>query len=309
MKLHHYLACLILLVGSSFGQGAGGRIAAGAPSAGLQLSPLAVWTSSTPLNAVALVINNSFSFGSCSVSLVQTTTITGGAASWETTIDGVNWFTIGAIDAIAGATVPNNIVTFQASTNRLIQSDVTGYSFFRIRLSTVITGTGSVTISSACQSGGSPSLTTVYQSPAPWITQETNIAGTTDPCQNAQVLKSHFFANITTATTTALVTPSGALNFYVCGIDVQLDSTTTGDTIKFVSGTGTACATPAGCNAGTCTATYSNAASTTVTTSLNLKLGFGGQTYFAVGSGNGLCATTTVGSTPTIAVDVTGVQQ
>jgi hypothetical protein len=278
-------------------------------AAGQQLSPLAVWTSATALNTVAIPVNNTFGFGACSVSLVQTSTITGGAAAWETSVDGVNWFTIGAIDAVSGVPVPNNIVIFQASTNRLIQSDMTGYSFMRIRLSTTITGTGSVTLASACQGLGSPSLTTAYQGNPPWITQEANIAGTTDPCQDAQVLKTHFFANITTATTTALVTPSGALNVYVCGIDVQLDSTTTGDTIKFVSGTGTACATPAGCNAGTCTATYSNAASTTVTTSENFKFGFGGGTYLSVGAGNGFCATTTVGTSPTIAVDVTAIQQ
>lgn len=143
-----------------------------ANSAGVQTSPLATWTSGTALNTVATPVNNSFSFGTCSFSLVQTTTLTGGAVAFETSIDGTDWFAIGVIDAISGVALTSNIVAFQANTNRLLQIDETGYSFLRIRLSTMIAGTGTVTIASACQSSTSPSLTTVYQSPGNWLTQD-----------------------------------------------------------------------------------------------------------------------------------------
>lgn len=133
----------------------------------------------------------------------------------------------------------------------------------------------------------------------------TNTPGTTDPCGNPSVLKSHAFANITTATTTALVAVSGTTNIYVCGIDAQLESTTTPDTVLFEKGTGAACVgTPTAI-----TATYTNGSGTTLTAAEQLHLGFGGQTYLPTGASQGLCAVSTVGSTPAIAVDVTFVQQ
>lgn len=53
------------------------------------------------------------------------------------------------------------------------------------------------------------------------------------------------------------------------------------------------------------TATYSNG----TLVSESIHLGFGGGTYFPTGAAKALCAVSTVGAGPTIAVDVTFVQQ
>lgn len=118
-----------------------------------------------------------------------------------------------------------------------------------------------------------------------------------DPCNSDQTNKLHALANITTATTTSLVAvPSNpAQQIYVCSITAQLFSTTTASTLKFVSGTGAACT-----SAADRTATYTNASGATAVVQLN-----GPGYVIAVPAASGLCATSTVGSTPAIAVDVT----
>lgn len=233
--------------------------------------------------------------GTSSVSVNVTGTFSG-TLNFEQSGDfGVTWVSANAIAQPSGSPATST------TTTGLFIASAGGPTAFRVRGSSGwSSGSATVTLTATSGMGPGSQGTTVGIA---------NVAGSTDPCANPSVLKSHVFANITTATTTSLVALSGSTAIYVCGIDVQLDSITTGDTIKFVSGTGSACATPAGCNSGTCTATYSNAASTTVTTSENFKLGFGAGTYLSAGSGNGFCATTTVGTSPTIAVDVTYVQQ
>jgi hypothetical protein len=124
-----------------------------------------------------------------------------------------------------------------------------------------------------------------------------------DPCNANGVAKLHAFANITTATTTALVAVSGSTAVYVCEVDFELASTTTADTVLFEQGTGAACAgTPT-----SLTATYTNAATAIAT--FSKSLGSGASTNFKVAASNGLCAVSTVGTTPTISVDVEYVQQ
>jgi hypothetical protein len=128
---------------------------------------------------------------------------------------------------------------------------------------------------------------------------------TVDPCASSAVVKSHAFANITTAITTALVPVSGSTNIFVCGINFDLASATS-STILFESGTGSACAVVTGCvSSGICSATYRNGA----IAEQPYQLGYGAGTVFSTGAGNGLCALTTVGTSPNIAVDVTYVQQ
>jgi hypothetical protein len=121
-----------------------------------------------------------------------------------------------------------------------------------------------------------------------------------DPCGSAA--KQTAFANITTATTTALVpAPTSAqARVYVCQIAAQLNSTTA-STVLFEQGTGATCAgTPT-----TITATYTN--STLV--SEFLPLGQGNATWVSTAPGNGFCAVTTVGTSPTIPVTITYVVQ
>jgi len=128
-------------------------------------------------------------------------------------------------------------------------------------------------------------------------------AQSTDPCASSAIAKSHAFATITSATTTALVAVSGSTVVYVCEIDFEISGTTTGGTALFEQGTGAACAAAVVSK----TATYTDAAGTV--TDLFFKLGSGNSTFFLTTAANGVCAVTTVGSTPSIPVDITYVQQ
>ena len=121
-----------------------------------------------------------------------------------------------------------------------------------------------------------------------------------DPCETSSTAKLTVFANITTATTTALVAPSGSTRVFVCEALAQLNSTTA-STILLEQGTGVACAGgPA-----PLTATYTNS---TIVSEV-LPLGAGNGTFLTTGAGNGVCAVTTVGTSPTIPVTITFVQQ
>jgi hypothetical protein len=121
----------------------------------------------------------------------------------------------------------------------------------------------------------------------------------TDPCLSSGYVKSSVFANISTATTTALVAVSGSTVVYVCAINAEINSTTA-STILFEQGTGTACAS----SPVALTATYTNS----TVAALPLKLESTGM-VFATAASNGLCAVTTVGTGPTIPVTVTYVQK
>lgn len=121
-----------------------------------------------------------------------------------------------------------------------------------------------------------------------------------DPCASSGIPKQSAFANITTATTTALVPVSNSASVFVCKIIFQLNSSTA-STILFEQGTGVACAgTPAAK-----TATYTNG----TVVSEAIDIGGGSATAFTAGPGNGVCAVTTVGTGPTIPVTITFVQQ
>ena len=128
----------------------------------------------------------------------------------------------------------------------------------------------------------------------------------TDPCQSGSIAKQSVFANITTATTTALVPiatgpETGArLSVYVCGILFQLNSSTA-STLFFEQGTGTACAS----SPVALTATYTNG----TVASEAIAYGGDGMTIFKTAVGNGLCAVSTVGTGPSIPVTVTYIQQ
>lgn len=165
---------------------------------------------------------------------------------------------------------------------------------FRVRQSAISSGA----IQSAI------TLTAGLVEPAPTVAIA-NTPGATDPCQNPGLLKSSAFVNITTATTTALVAVSGTTAVYVCQITAELSNSTTASTILFEQGTGATCA-----GAPTAlTATYANATTVATVSSVPIVIGGGSAMAFKTAASNGLCAVTTVGTTPTIAVTVTFVQQ
>lgn len=121
-----------------------------------------------------------------------------------------------------------------------------------------------------------------------------------DPCNNPAVPKNTAFANITTATTTQIIAPVGVLQVFVCQIVAQLNSTTA-STVFFEVGSGATCGTGTTVKS----ATYTNAA----LVSENVTLGGGSADFMTAGAGQGVCAVTTVGATPTIPVTISFVQQ
>ena len=171
-----------------------------------------------------------------------------------------------------------------------VQFAVGGMSDFRVRCSSFSSGAGQVMIRASLASGGATATVTPVNTP-----------GTTDPCANSSVPKLSAFVNITTATTTAIVAVSGNTAVYVCGFMSDIASTTTASTLILEQGTGAACAgSPVSL---THTMTNGTLADTFK------SYGGGGQTIFKTAAANGLCAVTTVGSTPTTGVTVTYVQQ
>jgi hypothetical protein len=115
---------------------------------GIALAALSAWNSSTGLNATQNIFTNSGA-EAVLVQLTQTTTLTAGAITFEVTYDNSNWSTIPASAVLdpTSATFAQISVpyTVQASTNKQFLLNMNGAQGLRIKLSTQITGTGSVT--------------------------------------------------------------------------------------------------------------------------------------------------------------------
>lgn len=132
----------------------------------------------------------------------------------------------------------------------------------------------------------------------------TTNASAVDPCQSSAVAKSSALFNITTATTTALVAPSGSLVVYACSFTTTISNViTTANTLKFIQGTGAACASAPSDLTGTFNAGSILAAQPTV-----IAAGQGG-TLFKTAAAGGLCATTAIGASASFNGVVTYVQQ
>lgn len=115
---------------------------------GLQVTTLSAWNSSTSLNTTQTIFAGSGSPAAL-VQLDQTTTLTAGAITFEVSYDGTNWVAAPAncvLDptstSYAQIAIP---YTVQASTNKAFIITGNGWQGLRIRLSTAITGTGTVT--------------------------------------------------------------------------------------------------------------------------------------------------------------------
>lgn len=125
-----------------------------------------------------------------------------------------------------------------------------------------------------------------------------------DPCLNPNLAKSSAVINISTATTTALVAPSGVLTVYVCSYSMTISQVvTTANTLKFVRGTGATC--------GTGTADLTGAFGTggvTAAAPIVVTSGTGG-TQFKGNANDGVCATTTIGASAAFTGVLTYVQQ
>jgi hypothetical protein len=121
-------------------------------SLGCNVTTGAAWTSGTALNTVQYItgtttIGAPIGKPAIVIQLNQTTTITAGAVTFEGTYDGTNWVTIPVAQIVHPETLAllTNPYTLVAGTNQPFLILMQGYQNIRVRLSTAITGTGSVT--------------------------------------------------------------------------------------------------------------------------------------------------------------------
>lgn len=105
------------------------------------------WTTATTLNSTQTLMAVGQGASALLVQLNQTSTLTGGATMLEGTYDNTNWVTIPVAQVLNPNTLAplTNPYTLVASTNQPFLILTQGYQAVRIRLSTVITGTATVT--------------------------------------------------------------------------------------------------------------------------------------------------------------------
>lgn len=105
----------------------------------------AVWNNATAQNTTAVLINNEAEYNTINIVLITTSTITGGTVIFEASMDGSVWQTIPTFNPLS-QTIYNAQYTLVQSTNNYFVADVTGWTYFRVRLNNAITGTGALTI-------------------------------------------------------------------------------------------------------------------------------------------------------------------
>jgi hypothetical protein len=115
-------------------------------ASGIIPATVVAWTSSTTVNSTAVVVT--LGFGSVLVTYNPVGTITGGALVFEASDDsGVTWYSIQAVDIsnnnITGA---GNPFTLSGQIANVFQLQIAGFTNVRVRLSTVISGTGTSNI-------------------------------------------------------------------------------------------------------------------------------------------------------------------
>lgn len=136
--------------GTTFGDAVVGS--AHYPFSTASVQTLTGWTTATAGNATQTLYTSSGASSGGWPSLVlqldQTSTLTGGAVTIEGTYDGTNWVTVPIAQVTNPASVCTpltNPYTLQPTTNQGFMVQTQGYQAMRIRLSTVITGTATVT--------------------------------------------------------------------------------------------------------------------------------------------------------------------
>ena len=119
---------------------------------GVQFKTGAAWTSATAVNTLqyptgTTTIGAPIGAEAIIVQLDQTTTLTGGAVTFQGSYDGINWVSIPTGQLINPQTFVSltNPYTFVASTQQPFMIILQGFVYVRLNLTTVITGTGSVT--------------------------------------------------------------------------------------------------------------------------------------------------------------------
>ena len=163
-----------------------------ATTAGTLAETTAAWTSGTAGNTTLQL--NVAGYTSAIVTLNQTTTITGGVVTFEVsdTTAFTNAYLINANSLTLGSTGGSrNAYTLQASTNSSFEIPVAGWAAVRVRLSTAISGTATVTVGIAASAGAnSPNIVSVSSGTLSVISQ--NISSS---LADNQAFNNYFFSS------------------------------------------------------------------------------------------------------------------
>jgi hypothetical protein len=249
----------------------------------------ATWTNATAGNtALAVPLTG---YANVTLSYVNTGSVTGGVITFEVTQDGTNWLPISVAPIVGTSTLSATWAVFVQASNAW-QMYVGGFNQFRIRLSTVITGTGSVAVTITPTASATEfsaivgqSVATNLQAQVEGFISNKGVVGTPAVltagwdgslgriilyCPNSAVISTSSMGN------TKIVSLSGTTNIYVCQISL---SNASGVNIKFLSGTNVSG--PCDTTPVTLTGTYQNV--------LTAVLPFGSTSPLTVAAGKDLC--------------------
>lgn len=154
------------------------------------------WTSSTPQNTV--LSTYAWGYSTAIITVQNTGTISGGVISFEG-FDGTNWYGLSASQLSNGT----NSTTYSLSGgSAALGSDITGFSQFRVKLSTAITGTGSVLVtinesgaalsslvSSSSSGGGSTTNANLYSGQQTVNTTAVQVTSSSNSLTNGVIIK------------------------------------------------------------------------------------------------------------------------
>ncbi len=129
-------------------------ITADSSGSGTSNPTAASWTSATSNNTAVAIYNANFSYNTAIITFNQTTTISGGAANFEVSNDNSNWVSIEGLPEGGGSLAAS--YAFNPNTYVAFAFNISGWQYFRVRLSPAITGTGTVTVGYAVQTTGQP---------------------------------------------------------------------------------------------------------------------------------------------------------
>lgn len=179
------------------------------------------WNSSTSVNATQMMFNTG-SPPAIIVQVNQTSTITGGVITFEGSYDGTNWSTIPTAQIVNPNTFValTNPYTLVASTVQAFLIIPQGYQQVRVRLSTAISGTGTVT-NTVILLSQNPELSAVLN-PVPAGTLTIGNTGSVFPVGATAVNGS---ATGTTAATSATLAATASVTNYVCGFSIRANAT------------------------------------------------------------------------------------
>jgi hypothetical protein len=182
---------------------------------GYQTPAMATWTSATPVNSA--VTQATAGYDGAGVTIVGTGTITGGQATFEI-YDNVNWVAIkaGRMDSYGGQST-YNLVNASGGGTAVWQIDVAPFTQFRVRLNSVLVGSGSVGVTVITSSAPVQGALTVWPDPNQFVTGDAQAEGSILPVR-LEVYNGTTWDRIRSGISAATSTLTGFLNTLTGGI-------------------------------------------------------------------------------------------